>query len=352
VRRMSEKRLSIAILIPCHNEEAMIAACIDSCLSQSRPPDQIVVVNDGSTDKSGSILKRYGERITVVETKRATGNKSYAQEIGLQHVTTDIFVATDGDTVLHPQFLLYVEENFQENPELAAVCGYVRSMRCNLFTAFREIDYVIGQDIHKAAQSCLNFLMVIPGCAGAFRTNIFHSAIGFDHDTLTEDLDFTYKLHRAGLTIKWEPRAVVYTQDPATLSSYINQMRRWYCGGWQNLRKHVRAFERPNSAFELSLTYLDGFLFATLFWVLPFINLLFFAQLILTHIGIFVLLGTYAALKRRRWDLFYFSWASPLLIAVNNWIFLEQFIKEIVLRKTNLIWYHPKRHTLHSSLHS
>ena len=103
---MKEKnRLTFSILIPAHNEEKMISSCIQSCLTQTRKPDEIIVINDGSTDNTGDILKTYGNQITVISIDKATGNKSKAQEIGVKYVTTDILIATDGDTILDKDFV-------------------------------------------------------------------------------------------------------------------------------------------------------------------------------------------------------------------------------------------------------
>jgi glycosyltransferase involved in cell wall biosynthesis len=57
------------------------------------------VVDDGSTDATPQILATYGDKIKVVTIPVATGNKSYAQEQGISHVTSEVFIATDGDTI-------------------------------------------------------------------------------------------------------------------------------------------------------------------------------------------------------------------------------------------------------------
>jgi len=229
---MSKKPIKISVLIPCRNEERSIKATVESCLNQSRKPDQIVVVNDGSTDRTADILALFGDKIQVVTIKKATGNKSYAQEYGLKFVTSDVFVTTDGDTMLDKDFIKYIEEDFQDE-SIISVAGYVRSMKYNWLTACRAFEYAVGQNLHKLAQSNINFLFVIPGAAGGFRTSDFRKHISFDHDTLTEDLDFTYRLHKKSLNILYDRRAIVFTQDPTTLKAYLNQMRRWFGGGWQ-----------------------------------------------------------------------------------------------------------------------
>jgi len=336
--------MKISVLIPCHNEEKSIRACLRSALNQTRPPDQIVVVNDGSTDRTPQILKEFGRKIKVVNIYPATGNKSYAQEHGLKYVTGDVFVSTDADTILDKNLVEKIETDLKDE-RFVAVAGYVRSIRHNWLTTCRAYDYIIGQNIHKLAQSGLNFILVIPGAAGAFRTEIFKKAIGFDHDTLTEDLDFTYKLHKQGYRIKYDPKAVVYTQDPTTLKSYINQMRRWYSGGWQNLLKHFdwQLLGDPRRALELSLIYIEGVVFSILLLVLPLINIFFTAKLLLAYLLVTTIQASYATIKEKRLDLLLVPVIYLPIMYLNAAVFLEQFFKEFVFRRRNLVWFHPER---------
>ena len=340
---MSKK--TITIIIPAYNEEKTIASCINSCLIQTRKADQIIVVNDGSTDNTSQILELYEGFITVVTNEVATGNKSRAQEIGIEATTSEIFVATDGDTILDPHFLKQIEKDFIDDPKTAAVAGYIKSTKHNYLTSARELDYVVGQDLYKYAQSCINFIVIIPGCAGAFRTSLFRDGtINLEHDTLTEDLDFTYKIHAAGLPIKFNMNAIAYTQDPHTLSSYINQIKRWYSGGWQNFRKHFGIMKyKPNAALFLSLNYIEGLIFSLLFFVLPVINIYLFLYFFAFYFFIGAVIGLYAAIRRRRIDLFLYSPVSSMLRIMHAWLFLEQFFMEIILKKNNMVWFHPER---------
>jgi len=315
---------------------------------QTRPPDKIVVVNDGSTDSTLDELKQFGDRITVVSTPAATGSKSRAQQFGLQFITTDVVIATDADTLLHPEFIEHIECSFIADPNIAAVAGYVMSLPCNYLAGIREVDYVIGQDFYKLAQAHMNYIYVIAGCAGAFQTKLFKDGtITFDHDTLTEDLDFTYKLHELGLPIHFNTNAICYTQDPHTLHSYTNQLRRWYAGGWQNLIKHAPiVFKRPSAAIHLSLGYIEGLLFPITLVTLLVVNVVLFLQLLGVYTLMNVLLSTYAAVRRRRPALVLYS---PLMTPIKLWhayLFMEQFVIEVVLKQRNLVWFQPERRTL------
>ncbi|MBU0649772.1 glycosyltransferase family 2 protein [Patescibacteria group bacterium] len=341
--------MRVSILIPCHNEEKSIKSCIEACLNQTRPADEIIVVDDGSKDGSATILEQFGSQIKVVKIVEPTGNKSYVQQRGLDFVTGDVFIATDGDTILDKNFVHRMCEDFKDE-KVAAVAGYVKSLRHNWLTACREIDYAIGQDLHKTAQSYINFLFVIPGCAGAFRTNIFKKHISFDHDTLTEDLDFTYKLNEQYFAIKYDKKAIVYTQDPANLKSYIKQLRRWYGGGWQNLQKHFKIARDPIRALELSLMYVEGVIFSAMLLILPLVNINFLKFTVLPTLAVNFGIGLYAALSRKRIDLILGAPLYVLLVYVNAYVFTEQFVSEVLLKRRSMAWFHPERRAIAWSL--
>lgn len=338
--------LSVSIMIPCYNEESTIAKCIASCLRQTVKAKEIIVVDDSSTDKTAAVLATFGNKIKVVKTPKNTGNKSHAQEHGLSFVKGDIIVTTDGDTLLDHKFIETIRTSF-EDPKVYAAAGYVRSLKYNWLTKCRALDYSVGQNFHKVAQSYLGYMHVIPGAAGAFRADIFRDHLKFDHDTITEDLDFTYKLHKKGFKIAYNRDAIVYTQDPSTLSSYMNQMRRWYGGGWQNLQKHLDiASIHPAQALELSLTYIEGLAFSCLLFVLPLLNLRYAVFALLFFMVPAVLLSIYAAIKEKRADLLTASVPYIVLMYINSYVFLEQFVKEILMKKKNLTWYKPERVSL------
>jgi cellulose synthase/poly-beta-1,6-N-acetylglucosamine synthase-like glycosyltransferase len=193
----------------------------------------------------------------------------------------------------------------------------------------------------------MHSMFVIPGCAGAFRTVLFTSRdITFEHDTLTEDLDFTYRLHEQYHRVVYDCRAISYTQDPARLSQYINQMRRWYGGGWQNLRKHWGIIRKPNSSLVLSLMYMEGLIFSVLLFVGPLFFPLSTVILACFYVLLMVGVGVYGFITRKRSDLIYYAPTYILLTYLHAFIFLEQFWKEIIQGKTNLVWFHPERREL------
>ncbi len=334
--------MKISILIPCYNEELTIDKCLLSCINQTRPADEIIVVDDSSTDKTPEILEKFKDKVKVVRTPKNSGSKSYAQEYGLSFVTGDVYITTDGDTLLDKNFVRNIEKEMQ-NENVAAVAGYVKSLRHNWITASRALDYAISQNIDKVAQEIVGFVFVIPGAAGAFRTKIFKEKIYFSHDTITEDLDFTYRFNKMGLKIKYSRKSICYTQDPPTLEAYINQMKRWFGGGWQNIKKHIMVPNSPGMALELSLIYIEGLVYSSLLLLLPLINLYMAFYVFLIYVAIITVLAVFGSYKEKRPDLLLALPGYIFLKYVNAYIFIEQFIKEILLNKNNLNWFKPER---------
>lgn len=334
--------MRISLLVPCYNEGKSLRKSIRSWLAQSRPLDEIIVVDDCSNDDTAEILKEFEGKITAVRTPFRTGNKSGAQEYGLQFVTGEIFATTDGDSLLDRNFIKRIERDF-DDPAVAAVGGHVKSLQHNWLTACRALDYIIGHNIDKVAQECLGYTFVIPGAAGAFRTDIFRRELGFDHDTITEDLDFTYKLHELGRRIKYNYGAVCYTQDPVTMSSYINQLRRWYGGGWQNLRKHFGLPSKSGMTFELSLLYMEGLIYSCLFFALPLLNISYWFLGLVLYALMTLLFAVPAAIDERRWDLIACLPLYVVMRYINSWIYLEQFATQILLNRRTMTWFQPER---------
>ncbi|NTW14321.1 MAG: glycosyltransferase family 2 protein [Candidatus Moranbacteria bacterium] len=331
--------MKVSILIPAYNEEKTIRHTLKSCLAQTRPADEVIVVDDGSTDRTKEIVEEFGRTVRLVSLPVNTGNKSRAQELGLRYVTGDILIATDADTLLEARFIEKILPHFKDK-EVAAVAGYVKSLENNWLTASREIDYIVGQNIYKRAQSFIGFIFVIPGCAAAYRTDIVRNSLVFGHDTVTEDLDFTLQIHELGHRIEFETGAISYTQDPPNVSSYIRQIRRWYGGGWENLKKHFRLIYRsPRAAFELSNVFSDCLFFSFLFLALPIMNTkLFFESLLFIFFPLAVLFCIYAAIAARRIDLAFQPVAFLFIRFLNAIIFLEQFVLVMILGKRQHHW--------------
>lgn len=122
------KRMDISIIIPCYNAASYLAQALGSALDQSRPPHEIIVVDDGSTDNSLDVARRferyYGERVRVVAQR--SGRASRTRNIGAMVATGDALMFLDADDVLAPDALEALVRALCRQPEGFAVCPWYR----------------------------------------------------------------------------------------------------------------------------------------------------------------------------------------------------------------------------------
>ena len=115
---MGQEPLKISVVIPVYNEEKYIGKCLESLMKQTVPADEIIVVNNNSTDNSVKIIKQYPVRI-VNEKKQGM---TPARNRGFNEAKYDIIVRTDGDTILPPNWLKRIKRSFADE-KLVALAG-------------------------------------------------------------------------------------------------------------------------------------------------------------------------------------------------------------------------------------
>jgi glycosyltransferase involved in cell wall biosynthesis len=118
---------SICAIIPTYNRAAMLRECIDSVLTQTRPPNQIVVVNDGSTDDTESVVASYGGRVSLIN--KRNGGKSSAINLALAGCTADYVWICDDDDFAAPNGLECLAAALDAHPEAGFAFGTFRIFR-------------------------------------------------------------------------------------------------------------------------------------------------------------------------------------------------------------------------------
>lgn len=116
--------MEVSVVIPCHNAERYLAQTIGSVLEQSRPPKEIIVVDDGSTDRSAQIARSFGDPVTVAS--KQCGGASQARNYGYRFATGDALMFLDADDVLGPKALESLVEALSTNPQGVALCLWYR----------------------------------------------------------------------------------------------------------------------------------------------------------------------------------------------------------------------------------
>jgi cellulose synthase/poly-beta-1,6-N-acetylglucosamine synthase-like glycosyltransferase len=339
-RRLESHRLSwfketpmtppITIIAPAHNEEASIRVAIRNLLELDYPELEVIVVNDGSEDrtleelrdefllrrvrtvyipaiKSASVRSLYrsdkDSRLVVID-KKAAGSKADAVNAGLNAATSPYVCVVDADSVLERDALLRIMVPVLEDPKrVVAVGGIVRVLngseivdgqlrRARLprksIEAIQVIEYLRAFLIGREAWAQGNMLTIISGAFGLFRTDLVRAAGGYRANSIGEDMDLVARLHRhlrekgADYQIQFVPDPMCWTEVPSDLRSLARQRARWQKGLldvlWPNRDMLFRARYGRIGCFALPYLWLFE-LFAPIVEVLGIITIILAASL-------------------------------------------------------------------------
>ncbi len=282
----------ISIVVPAHNEQAVVLESIRSILSQRYPRFELVLVDDGSTDETATrvIAAHDLRRVeptprgrlksqTVVEQWRSlsvpevtlirkhNGGRADALNCGIDVARHPLVCVTDADSILDPSALEVMVRPFLEDPErVVAVGGTVRvgnsgrvedgqmiepRVPRTLIEGFQMIEYLRAFLLGRTGWDRLGALMIVSGAFGLFRRDVLEQVGGYWTETVGEDLEMTLRLHR---TMRDQNRAyrVVYSSDPVCwtevpcdVATLGHQRRRWHRGLWESLWRHRGMLLRP-----------------------------------------------------------------------------------------------------------
>lgn len=229
---------TVAMIVPCWNEEATIKENIESLLALDYPEDKlsIVAVNDGSTDRSGEILDaafKNHPRVTVVH--QDNGGKHSALNAGIARAEgAELVGCLDADSFVERDALKEIISSF-DDPKVAAttVSMSVHNPR-NLLEVMQNVEYILGIAFRHVLSS-VNGIYVTPGPFSLYRRDVILKVGGFRYGHQTEDMEMALRLQREGYWIENAPRARVYTKVPTTVSSLIKQRTRWTTGFLRNV---------------------------------------------------------------------------------------------------------------------
>jgi cellulose synthase/poly-beta-1,6-N-acetylglucosamine synthase-like glycosyltransferase len=245
----------VSIIVPAYNEEKVIEESLQALFEVSYPNREIIVVNDGSTDRTEQMVKPYALKGRLSLINLPHGGKTFAMNAALKAARGDLIVVVDADSHLERKAISYAVPHF-EDPSVVAVAGNVRiGNRVTLLTQLQALEYVRGINLRKRAFDLLNCVDVVPGAAGIFRKNALTSVGAYDMDTATEDMDLTVKLLKPRDTVRYEPNCISYTEAPETYGDLMRQRIRWYGGTLQTLGKHSSYWWRYGTMSAVMFPY-------------------------------------------------------------------------------------------------
>lgn len=283
----------ISVVVPAYNEEPVVIESVRSILGQRYPRFELVLVDDGSSDRTAAVLiDEFGLRRMaapargtlayepVVETwqtadgdalitlvRKHNGGRADALNCGLDHARYSHVCITDADSILDPDALAVMTRPFLEDPDrVVAVGGTIRVGNSGRIEAGRMIEprvprravpgcqlveYLRAFLLGRSGWDRLGALMIVSGAFGMFRRDLLEEAGGYWTQTVGEDLEMTLRLHRR-LRDSGRPYRIVYNADPvcwtevpADIGSLGTQRRRWHRGLWESLWRHRGMMLRP-----------------------------------------------------------------------------------------------------------
>jgi cellulose synthase/poly-beta-1,6-N-acetylglucosamine synthase-like glycosyltransferase/peptidoglycan/xylan/chitin deacetylase (PgdA/CDA1 family) len=269
-------RQPVSVIVPAYNEEANIEATVRSLMPGLRPRDEVLVVDDGSTDATAEIVRSLQEELgarLVLMQKENGGTKGAALSYAMPYAKYEHIVCIDADTIVATDAIDYLVSHFKDK-KVGAVAGKIYPARVNsLLSTFQYLEYIQGQNLHKEVFALGNAVGIVPGAIGAWKKSAVMKAGGYSPDTVVEDQDLTMALLAHGYTVRFEPEAKAYTETPDTVHSFFRQRCRWVFGTFQCMWKYrtwLFSFRRPNLGWIILPTTLFFGMFVPI--LVPFID--------------------------------------------------------------------------------
>ncbi len=227
---------SVTVVVPAHNEEEHIAETVENLKRMEYPGRlEILVVDDGSTDRTCELAKKAGARVLRLEKNRG---KAAALNYALRNCSSELFAVVDADTYPKRDALLKTVGFFSE-PGVAAVTSSVFVKRPRtLFEKFQAVEYITVSWTRKMLEE-MESIYVTPGTLSVYRRDVILKLGGFDETNLTEDIEIAWRLINEGYKIRMSLTSEVSTAVPKTLSGWWKQRLRWNIGGMQTFFKYA-----------------------------------------------------------------------------------------------------------------
>lgn len=224
----------VSILVPCHNEETCVRETIEQLRRNHYPNFEIIAINDGSRDHTGEILATLADgepRLRVITLARNLG-KAMALRAGAYASRGEYLMCVDADALLDADALFWMVPHFLAGPRVGAVTGNPRVQnRRGLLARIQigEFASIIG--MVKRSQRDLGRVFTVSGVHVCYRKRALHQINYWSSETVTEDIDVSWRLQMSYWDVRYEPRALSWIVVPETLTGLWRQRLRWARGG-------------------------------------------------------------------------------------------------------------------------
>jgi glycosyltransferase involved in cell wall biosynthesis len=229
---MDTRTPTISAVVAAYNAEAWIAETLSAILGQSRPPDEVVVVDDGSTDGTAAVLRRFADRVRIVT--RANGGCPAAFNTALAHATCDYVAMCGADDVWEPRKLEWQARTLAEHPQVDVLFGDAQLFGLADGTYAKPPGEGVLDG--RALRDALYRENVICAPSIVIRRNLFERLGPFVEGFGADDLEYWMRCLRSGAVFFYDPRVLLrYRRHESNLSSRLlwmaqcsHNVHRWY----------------------------------------------------------------------------------------------------------------------------
>ena len=339
------KVLPVAIVIPAFNEESTIHKTLDSLKNQTCLTEEIIVVDDFSSDNTGAVAECYGA--TVIRTPSNTGNKAKAQSFALPFIKSKYVISIDADTIIKEDTIEKMFKFMEQHPETSACCNFVLPQKIEtVWERARFIEYMFVFSFSKRIQQWYGRPLTISGCFSIFKTDDVKKIGGWSARTMLEDIDLTWSFYESGKSVQCFPESFCFPLEPDNFKLMSKQLKRWSHGWFQNVMLHRKKIMKiPGLREQVMVGTIDALLGSLLLLiVLPLLSILsqnhslmvftFVMDILLFFIPSMIIGYKIKYLKKVIACLPSFI----LLKIVNIYYIYEAFISEVILKKRLTIY--------------
>ena len=315
------KFASITIIIPAHNEEEYIAEAIESVIkAEFDGKKQIIVVDDGSIDKTYEIALKY-KGIRVIRTKHS--GKSNSLNKALSYAKGDLIAVVDGDSRINKDALKLMTKEV-ERKNVVAATGIVKVSNRNKFICMWVHIEQLYNSLIRSLLSKIHANIVTPGPLSVYRKKEVMELGGFSTEGFSEDMDITIRLIRKGYKIGFAEKAIAETNMPYDVKGFLRQRTRFARGILNIFKRHMQLNKTIIDVYTLPL-----FLFAYMQAIIMGSFILY--QIVSGYITYFASKAIYFNLEVVK---FFFEWFS--IIGFVKW-FMGVFSGETALTFVTII---------------
>ncbi|WP_407890005.1 glycosyltransferase family 2 protein [Levilactobacillus sp. N40-8-2] len=241
----------VTIMIPAHNEEVMIAETVTYLFENLNYENfEVLVMNDGSTDKTGAIITQLQEkypRLRTVEILRNKG-KAHAFNIGMYFAKGDYILSNDADTIPEPDALMKYMNFFMRDRDMnssAVTANMDVQNRTTLLGKSQTVEFTSIVGVIKRSQTAVNDSMyAYSGANTLYKKDFLIDVGGFRQNRATEDISIAWDHQMLGAVPRFAPNIIFHMNVPETIRDLYHQRKRWAQGGTEVWLTNIKKFLR------------------------------------------------------------------------------------------------------------